>query len=226
MLVRVSFNRGCSCKWPVHSGLRTHPCTASSDDFGSGVARRGGCHPVYGDGSRVVRGADRDSVVFLMDLAVRAASGGNLTPAPAATQGGAALVAAAQRRRARRLSTTSPTATRARKMSRSQITSIATPVRPIGMAAIGPLAPGQASGGGGPCSAARRLRNPSPKGGSLDSTANSNRRSRSSRLLASCRGGASPTPARARWRSAWPAPHPHGPTRDPGLPRRWPCRPP
>jgi hypothetical protein len=76
MLVRVSFNRGCSCKWPVHSGLRTHPCTASSDDFGLSVGRRGGCHPVYGDGSRVVRGADRDSVVFLMWVACVSAEGG------------------------------------------------------------------------------------------------------------------------------------------------------
>src|SRR5688572_16942590 len=43
---------------------RTRGALLSSDDSGSSVERRDGCHPVYGDGWRVVRGADQDSVVL------------------------------------------------------------------------------------------------------------------------------------------------------------------
>jgi hypothetical protein len=45
----VALDRGCFRASPAHRGLRTRPCSALLDDFGSSVGRDGGCYPVYGD---------------------------------------------------------------------------------------------------------------------------------------------------------------------------------
>jgi hypothetical protein len=150
--------------------------------------------------------------------AMRAAYGGNPAPALATTHGGAAAVTAGSAPAGQQVEQHQPDSHQSKEdeqIPHDVHCDSSTAHREGGHR----LRHQQASGGGGPRSAARRLRNPSSKGRSLDPRP----AAAGAAAAAGCRpapaGDASSTPAPARWHSAWPAPHPHGPTGDPGLPR-------